>query len=244
MEADGFIDMCLIVGPAVQEEPGAGRRSAMRAGWEDLAVSLVGRAQELAAVRRLLDRAAAGLGGQLIVSGPPGSGKTAIADVAATEARARGLTVTRAWDAYGESGDSGLLVLDDLDRFDPDALAELRRRSPAGPTAVLVTVTKHLPGVAVHLRLMPLTPAELAVVLPGLPPEAVHALWLASAGWPGTALELAAGLPDPHEHDVLVELALEPRYRIGCLSLHHPPERVVNMVCGLTGSVDADDQAA
>jgi hypothetical protein len=150
-------------------------------------VSLIGRSRELAAVRRLLDRAAAGIGGQLIVSGPPGSGKTAIAEAAAVEARARGLEVTWSGNGHVGSAGHGLVVLDDLDRSVPEVSAELRRRPPAGSVAVLVTVTGRPPGSGSHLQLAPLTPHELAELVPDLPRDAVHALWLASAGRPGTA---------------------------------------------------------
>ncbi|GGK21758.1 hypothetical protein GCM10011583_62230 [Streptomyces camponoticapitis] len=50
----------------------------------------------MAAVDRLLDGATAGRGGHLVVSGPRGSGRTALVDAAAEGARARGLTVLRA----------------------------------------------------------------------------------------------------------------------------------------------------
>ena len=58
-------------------------------------VGLVGRARELAALRLLLDRAAAGAGGVLVIYGPPGAGTTALADAAAGQARRRGLAVAR-----------------------------------------------------------------------------------------------------------------------------------------------------
>ncbi|MDP9796050.1 hypothetical protein J2S43_004562 [Catenuloplanes nepalensis] len=214
---------------------------------------MIGRDRELAAVRRLLDRAAAGTGGHLVVTGPAGAGRTALADAAASEARARGLTITRIdggqpdWDAVPDPGGRpGLLVLDDLDRAGPSAVANLHHhapRLPSGATAILATVTTtHLapsqpaspglassglassgrassgraspgrasPGLAsaglASIRLAPLGEADLSRLVPDLPPDAVHALWLASAGWPGVALDLAAGL-DPAGH-ALVELAL------------------------------------
>ncbi|MEV7625999.1 hypothetical protein [Actinoplanes sp. NPDC089786] len=167
-------------------------------------------------MRRLLDDVAAGISGHLTVSGPPKSGKTAIADAAVREARGRGLRVNRAfgrlvWDDHDDGGGPRLLVCDDLDWSGADVVAELRQRSSqlsSSPTAVLVTVTGQPPGHAVDLRLAPLTPAELATLVSGLPPDAIHALWLASAGWPGTALELAAQVTDPETNDTLVELAL------------------------------------
>ncbi|HEX3622030.1 MAG TPA: ATP-binding protein [Acidimicrobiales bacterium] len=67
-------------------------------------MSLVGRRHELAEVARLLDRTAAGTGGVLVVSGAPGSGKTALADAAAQEAARRGLDVVRASPPPGQRG--------------------------------------------------------------------------------------------------------------------------------------------
>jgi len=49
----------------------------------------------MAAVGLLLDRAAAGAGGVLVVYGPPGSGRTALAEAAAGEGRRRGFAVAR-----------------------------------------------------------------------------------------------------------------------------------------------------
>ena len=56
---------------------------------------LVGRDREMAAVGLLLDRAAAGTGGVLVVYGPPGAGRTALAEAAAGEGRRRGFAVAR-----------------------------------------------------------------------------------------------------------------------------------------------------
>ena len=49
----------------------------------------------MAAVGLLLDRAAAGAGGVLVVYGPPGAGRTALAEAAAEEGRRRGFPVAR-----------------------------------------------------------------------------------------------------------------------------------------------------
>jgi DNA helicase TIP49 (TBP-interacting protein) len=49
----------------------------------------------MAAVRLLLERAASGAGGVLVLHGPPGAGKTALADAAAAEGRQRGFDVAR-----------------------------------------------------------------------------------------------------------------------------------------------------
>ena len=63
-----------------------------------------GRGLQLAVVSRLLDRAANGAGGVLVLVGPAGSGKTAMAEAAVGEARHRGLEVLRASPAGGQSG--------------------------------------------------------------------------------------------------------------------------------------------
>jgi hypothetical protein len=56
----------------------------------------------VAAVGLLLDRAAAGTGGVLVVYGPPGAGRTALAEAAAGEGRRRGFAV--AWAAVTAAG--------------------------------------------------------------------------------------------------------------------------------------------
>lgn len=64
-------------------------------------VVLVGREREMAAVRLLLRRAAAGTGGVLVVHGPPGAGRTTLADAAAAEGRQQGFPVLRVAAAPG-----------------------------------------------------------------------------------------------------------------------------------------------
>jgi hypothetical protein len=59
-------------------------------------MALIGRRREIAVVRGLLDRAGEGSGGVLVVAGPDGSGRTALANLAADEARRRGFDVYRA----------------------------------------------------------------------------------------------------------------------------------------------------
>ncbi len=146
-------------------------------------------------MHRLLDRAVAGAGGSLTVIGPPGSGKTALADAAAEAARQRGLPVIRTVSASGTG--PRLVILDGDDR--------------AAVTADLdgaaVLVTKVQPREH-GLYLAPLTEAELAELLPGLPRATVHAVWLLTAGWPGPALELAAAVPGGADEDAVVDFAL------------------------------------
>jgi hypothetical protein len=110
-------------------------------------VSVVGRRRELAEVGRLLERAAAGTGGVLILVGAPGAGKTAMVEVAAGEARRRGFAVLRASPPQGQPGrlvwaqllhdaggpDSSVagLLADDPGPLDLDAAARhLVSRSP------------------------------------------------------------------------------------------------------------------
>jgi hypothetical protein len=58
-------------------------------------VDLVERAHALDEVAGLLDRAAAGFGGVLVVAGAAGSGRTAVADAAVAQSRRRGFEVLR-----------------------------------------------------------------------------------------------------------------------------------------------------
>jgi hypothetical protein len=67
-------------------------------------VDLVGRIVELRALEELLERAAGGSGGLVVVTGPRGSGRTALADAAVELARGRGLRVVRAAPARGQPG--------------------------------------------------------------------------------------------------------------------------------------------
>jgi hypothetical protein len=193
-------------------------------------VPLIGRRRELAAVARMLDRARDGVGGVLVIAGPPGSGKTALADAAAALARARGLGVERTSAPGGlpvertsapgglpveRTSTSGglpvqhaltpgarLIVLDDADR---GAWPDVSALTGSGAAVLLMsTGDTHRPD----LRLAALTEPELAELLPGLSPDAVHAVWLASAGWPGKALDLAGSLDGLGERDAVVELAL------------------------------------
>lgn len=163
---------------------------------------MIGRSGELAAVRRLLDRAIAGAGGCLTVVGPPGSGKSALADAAVAYAREREVPVART--AAYETGGLRLVVLDDLDPGDrPAGLDQL----VTGGAAVLIT-TSGAGDSGPHLYLGPLTEPQLTDLLPGLPPGTVHAVWLLTAGWPGPALDLGAGLPPGAGEEAVVELAI------------------------------------
>ena len=83
---------------------------------------MIGRGRELREAGRLLDRAAGGAGGLLTFVGASGSGKTALAEVAAGEARRRGFEVLR---GSPPSGQPGRLIWAQLlrDAGGPDELA-------------------------------------------------------------------------------------------------------------------------
>ena len=65
---------------------------------------MVGRERELQEAGRLLDRATGGAGGLLTLVGAPGSGKTALAEAVADEARRRGFEVLRGSPPAGQPG--------------------------------------------------------------------------------------------------------------------------------------------
>ena len=108
------------------------------------------------------------------------------------------------------SGPRRLIVVDDLDRGGPDAvalLAVLAGRVVAAPVAVLVTSRTPL-GIGGEVWLGPLSPAAIGVVTGETRPEVRHALWVASRGLPGPARALAATLDADAGGDPVVALAL------------------------------------
>jgi tetratricopeptide (TPR) repeat protein len=235
-------------------------------------VPFVGRRRELQEAGRLLERAAGGAGGLLTIAGPPGSGKTALAEAAAADAASLGFEVLRAspaehqpgrlvWaqllrdvaapeelvtrlsdpgagpldldaaarhlappDPLGQPGPQPprtrhsprqprLIVVDDVDRGGPDAVAMLSvvaARCTASATAMIVTTTAPL-GLRGELRLAGLSQADLARAIhtadeETADEETVHALWVASRGLPGVALPLTRELTGTE--DPVVYLAL------------------------------------
>jgi hypothetical protein len=105
-------------------------------------VSVVGRGRELREAGRLLDRAAGGAGGLLTFVGASGSGKTALAEAAAGEARWRGFEVLR---GSPPAGQPGRLIWAQLlrDAGGPDELAAGLLRAEAGPLD-LDSAARHL----------------------------------------------------------------------------------------------------
>ncbi|GGL02501.1 hypothetical protein Sme01_47300 [Sphaerisporangium melleum] len=220
-------------------------------------MTLVGRRRELTAVARLLERAAAGHGGHLTVTGAPGAGKSELIAAAADLARSCGIPVFHVtgtldgtglprWiglpDASGAGepaagsgtadldgaaraiaqGGPRLLLVDDADRAGDSAvefLTLLATHLGSGATALIATTTAPVgPAPVLHLR--GLTEPELAELLPGLPLDAVHAVWLASGGLPAAAIGLAGELAGlDHTADAMVHLALTTPSRAEFLDL-------------------------
>ncbi|GIF63440.1 hypothetical protein Ais01nite_14750 [Asanoa ishikariensis] len=175
-------------------------------------MDLVGRRRELATVGQALDRAARGHGGVIVVIGPAGSGKTALADAAAELAQARGVPVLHSEDPHGSG--PRLLVVDDPDH----TAAEDLTRLASLPGTVVVATSRQPLGVGTELRLGGLSEPDLAELVGNLPDGAVHALWLATGGVPGPALRLAAELAGS-SGDAVVQLALTTPSRAEFLEL-------------------------
>ncbi|MDX2649949.1 ATP-binding protein [Streptomyces sp. PA03-1a] len=177
-------------------------------------MSLIGRGQELSAIGALLDRLRAGVGERLVVTGPPGAGKTALLAAAAELAAERGIRVEHTRDRTlsapavpphppGSPGEPVLLLADEGTAEDLPGSG-----APPGPRALLAAAREYS-GDGTQLRLGGLSGARFAALVPGLPPDAVHALWLVSGGLPGPALSQAERLKDlPGDADPAVHLAL------------------------------------
>ncbi len=189
-------------------------------------MKLIGRRRELAALTCFLDRS----GGWLLVSGPPGAGKTALLEAAVELAGERGLPVTRLQTVTGppstvESG-RRLVLVDDLDRDGRPpavALAHLAAWLDSGATAIVAAREPFDPPDTMApplgvLRLRALTETELADLLPDSSADAVHAVWLLSAGLPGPALAAALELADV-DGEPLTHLALATPSRAEFLDL-------------------------
>jgi hypothetical protein len=213
-------------------------------------MDLLERRYVLDEVASLLDRAGSGSGGVLVVAGPAGSGRTALADTTVEQARRGGFEVLRGTPIAGRagrwvwaqlvreaggtdelaarllaepgdfdldgaavalcSGPRRLIVVDDVDRGGPDAvalLAVLAGRAVAVSVAVLATSRTPL-GIGGEAWLGPLSPDAIGVVTGEKRPEVRHALWLGSKGLPGPARALAATLDADAGSDPVVALAL------------------------------------
>jgi hypothetical protein len=181
-----------------------------RAGWRDDARAggiryiedalVPGRQREMQAIGRLLERAGAGTGGLLVVMGPAGSGKTAMAEAAACAGHRRGFDVLRASPAGGQPG---RLVWAQLlrDTGAPDGLAASLLGPDAGPLH-LDSAARHLVG----------GPARLIVIddVDRGGPDAVEVLSVVAARCAGAATVVVATTSAP--------LGLGPELRLGGLS--------------------------
>jgi len=202
-------------------------------------MGLVGVRKELAALERLLEGVAGGTGGHLVITGSRGAGKSALLAEAASSARRRGIPVSFVSGAGASAGPlreqlladaklggPRLILVDDVDcveggngrdgrasEFLTALVHELSSADalPGGTGAVAVLATGRTPlGLAPEISLRGLAEQELAELLPGLSPQAVHAVWLASGGIPAAALGLADRLASIEaDADPVAYLALE-----------------------------------
>lgn len=150
-------------------------------------VLIVGRRREMEQVDRLLDGAAVGRGGVLVLVGPAGSGKTAMLEAAVSEARRRGLDVLRASPAEGQPG---RLVWGQLlrDTGAPDDLAAALVGDNAGPLD-LDSAARHL--VSGSPRLIVVDDVDRGG------PDAVEVLSVLAARCAGSATVLVATAAAP-----------------------------------------------
>jgi len=178
---------------AVITNAGAGHRYA-----EEFPVA--GRRREIDQITRLLERARGGAGGLLVLVGPAGSGKTAIAEAAVGQARRRGFDVLRASPALGQPG---RLVWAQLlrDTGAPDDLAANLLGGDAGPLD-LDSAARHL--LIASPRLIVVDDVDRGG------PDAVEVLSVVAARCAATATALIATAAAP--------LGLGPELRLGALS--------------------------
>lgn len=194
-------------------------------------MDLVGRARELRDLTQALDRAVAGHGDVLVLTGPRGAGTTALADAAVELARERGIAVLRAggrlmWTQVARDRGVPDEVLAPLlaspGPLDLDDVA--RRVVSAEPLLIVADDVDRAGGVDLLAVLAGRVGAGRTVVVAtargsvgvgrevpvrGLSEDELaqvmpssHALWVASRGLPGIARELAAF------GDSLVDIAL------------------------------------
>jgi RecA/RadA recombinase len=204
------------------------------------AAAFVGRLHEIGEVERLLDVAQSGSGAVLEVVGPPGAGKTALLDVAAAAAEARGIEVVRGSPnpvgrdvaALVPAAGTRLVLLDGVDLGGGEAQEALSALAAVAAVAPIVVIaTSYAPlGIGEEIRLRPLGEEELATALEISDEETRHALWVASGGWPGPARQLTAVLVDPE--DPMVQLALNAPSRAWFLRIDADLLRLIETAIG------------
>src|SRR5436190_6681867 len=162
-----------------------------------VAVGVVGREVELAAIERFVERAAAGLG-CLILEGEAGIGKSTIWDAAVDSARSSGFRVLRSRPARSEQGLTLGGLTDLLGDLDPEFLAGLPEPQRA---ALELALLRALPaGASPDQRTLSVAVAGLLRLLADAGPVLVafdDAQWLdgSSAGIAGYAVRRLADRP-------------------------------------------------
>jgi hypothetical protein len=176
--------------------------------------TLVGRKRELGLMDSVLDEARAGRGRLVVVTGPPGSGRTRLAREAAHAATRRGMDVV--WDAAQEptppagigarpSASPLLVVLEDLHTAKAGALTSLVAAAPelsAQPVVLLCTWVGRLSaGIAEHALHVELeyldVPSVASLAMHAgidLPPGLPERLHLATGGNPLLVVETLGAL--------------------------------------------------
>jgi len=176
-------------------------------------VNLVGRDREIAALRGLLGRAKQASGGVLVVRGPAGSGKTALADAVAQDARRLGFEVVRI--AAGPVGSGRLLWAQLLS--DSGGAPEQARRllEPAGP----LDVDEALRGLVSSVpRLIVIDDLDRAG------PEAVEVLSLLASRLAGSATAVVVTTGTPVETGSTLQLGPLSEADLGTLTGERRPE--------------------
>jgi len=171
-------------------------------------VELAGRHRELAALHRLLERAAGGRGGLLVLIGPDGAGKGALLDAVCAEARARGFVVERQFDDTSREVLRLLAIEHVVDEDDEIARLSAMAADAATTHTAIVVATETSLGLGPELVVGPLDRDDFTSVVADLAPDEQEALFLATRGLPGLARRFATELAAPGDDDPFIHLAL------------------------------------
>ena len=130
-----------------------------------------------------------------------------------------------------------LIAIDDLDRAGSEALgllSVLAARATVAPTVVVVASASPL-GMGKELRLGPLSEEELARVVASADADTSRAVFVASGGLPGPALELAGRIRDiPAGREVMAHLAINAVSRTWFLGVDSGLIRLLETAIGAT----------